>query len=84
MNQPKKNCSHSDRLLLRENDSVKIENPDDNQLKFISYGTEKNYQIELNYATQLGLGRFANNSISITQNTTHLLVPNWGDFATYN
>ncbi len=68
-------------ITLAENDSVKIENPDDNQLKFISYGTEKNYQIELNYATQLGLGRFANNSISITQNTTHLLVPNWGDFA---
>jgi hypothetical protein len=67
-------------IALAKNDSVKIENPDDNQLKFISYGTEKNYQIELNYATQLGLGRFANNSISITQNTTHLLVPNWGDF----
>ena len=68
-------------INLAQNDSVKIENPDDNNLKFISYGTEKNYQIELNYATQLGLGRFANNSISITQNTTHLLVPNWGDFA---
>jgi probable HAF family extracellular repeat protein len=66
---------------LAQNDSVKIENPDDNQLKFISYGSEKNYQIELNFATQLGLGRFVNNDIAITQNTTHLLVPNWGDFA---
>jgi hypothetical protein len=66
---------------LVQNDSVKIENPDDNQLKFISYGSEKNYQIELNFATQLGLGRFVNNSISLTQNTTHLLEPNWGDFA---
>ena len=29
----------------------------------------------------MGLGRFVNNSIAITQNTTHQLVPNWGDFA---
>ena len=68
-------------ISLIHNDSVKIENPDDNRLNFISYGSEKTYGVELNFATELGLGRFVNNSIAITQNTTHQLVPNWGDFA---
>jgi probable HAF family extracellular repeat protein len=66
-------------LDLAQNDSVKIINPDDNTLDLISYGSAKNYQIELNHASQLGLGRFQNNSIQLTQNTTHKLVPNWTD-----
>ncbi len=68
-------------ISLAQDDSVKIENPDDNRLNFISYGSGKTYEVELNFATELGLGRFVNNNINITPNTTHQLVPNWGDFA---
>ncbi len=64
---------------LANSDSVKIINPDDNSLDLISYGSAKEYQIELNYASQSGLGRFQNNTVQLTQNTTHNLVPNWLD-----
>jgi len=66
-------------LELEQNDSVKIINPDENTLDLISYGSAKNYKVELNHASQLGLGRFQNNSIQLSQNTTHKLVPNWTD-----
>ncbi|MCJ7552464.1 MAG: T9SS type A sorting domain-containing protein [Ignavibacteriaceae bacterium] len=68
-------------INLSQNDSVKIINPDDNKLDLISYGSQKNYQIELNYASSTGFGRFLNTGITLSQNTTHKLVPNWGDFA---
>ena len=68
-------------LELAENDSVKIINPDDNKLDLISYGTEKNYQIQLEYVTDVISSRFSHSDINLTENTTHKLVPNWGDFA---
>ena len=68
-------------LELAENDSVKIINPDDNKLDLISYGTEKNYQIGLEYVTDVISSRFFHDNINLTENTTHKLVPNWGDFA---
>jgi hypothetical protein len=68
-------------LNLAQNDSVKIVNPDDNKLDLISYGSQKNYEIKLEIISELGLGRFINNNILLSQNTTHKLVPNWGDFA---
>jgi len=72
---------HLSELVLVQNDSVKIINPDDNTLDLISYGSAKEYQIELNLASQLGLGKFQNNNIQLTQNTTHKLVPNWGNIS---
>ena len=38
-------------LGLANNGSGKIENPDNYKIKLISYGTAKDYEIELNYAT---------------------------------
>jgi hypothetical protein len=66
-------------LELAQNDSVKIENPDSNKVKLISYGTAKNYDIELNYVTENGLGRFGDFDIQLTANTAHTFVPNWTD-----
>jgi len=66
-------------LELAQNDSVKIENPDSNKIKLISYGTAKDYDLELNYVTENGLGRFGDFGIQLTANTSHTFVPNWTD-----
>jgi len=66
-------------LELAQNDSVKIENPDSNKVKVISYGTAKDYDIELNYVTENGIGRFGDFNISLDANTSHTFVPVWTD-----
>jgi hypothetical protein len=66
-------------LGLAQNDSVKIENPDSNKVKLISYGTAKNYDLELNYVTENGLGRFVDSDVSLPANTSHTFVPVWTD-----
>ncbi len=66
-------------IELAQNDSVKIENPDSNKVKLISFGTTKNYNIELNYLTENGLGRFVNSDVSLEANTSHTFVPVWLD-----
>ena len=68
-------------LNLAQNDSVKIINPDDNKLDLISYGSQKNYQVELEYVSDVISSRFLNDNVTLSANTTHKLVPNWGDFA---
>jgi hypothetical protein len=64
-------------IELVQNDSVKIENPDSNKIKLISYGSAKNYDIELNYVTENGIGRFGDFSIPLTANTSHTFIPDW-------
>jgi hypothetical protein len=64
---------------LAQNDSVKIENPDSNKLKFISNGSAKSYSVELNLAAATGLGRFVDSNIPLSANTSHTFVPNWAD-----
>lgn len=64
---------------LAQNDSVKIENPDSNKVKLISYGSAKDYDIELNYVTENGIGRFGDFNIPLSANTSHIFVPNWID-----
>jgi hypothetical protein len=66
-------------IELTQNDSVKIENPDSNKVKLISYGTAKNYDIELNYVTENGIGRFGDFNIQLKANTSHTFVPVWTD-----
>ncbi|HSW55541.1 MAG TPA: SBBP repeat-containing protein [Ignavibacteriaceae bacterium] len=62
---------------LVQNDSIKIENPDSNKVKLISYGSSKDYDIELNYVTENGLGRFGDFNIQLSVNTSHTFVPDW-------
>jgi uncharacterized delta-60 repeat protein len=64
---------------LAQNDSVNIKNPNNDNLKFISYGSAKNYDIELNFAAKTGLGRFVDFNIPLSENTSHTFVPNWTD-----
>lgn len=66
-------------LELVQNDSVKIENPDSNTVKLISYGSAKNYDVELNYPTENGIGRFGDFNVSLSENTSHTFVPEWTD-----
>ncbi|MBX2990089.1 MAG: T9SS type A sorting domain-containing protein [Bacteroidetes bacterium] len=66
-------------LELAQNDSVRIENPDSNRLKLISYGPAKEYDIELHHATGTGLGRFVRSHVSLPANTSHIFVPDWSD-----
>jgi len=68
-------------LSLSQNDSVKIENVNDDQLKLISYGTSKNYDIELNFVSETGFGRFGSTGILLDENTTHIFLPDWNDIA---
>jgi hypothetical protein len=64
-------------LGLAQNDSVKIEFVDNNNLKLISYGTAKDYEIGLEYASATQMQLFGNNSIQLSANTTHTFVPEW-------
>ncbi|MFO7524437.1 MAG: T9SS type A sorting domain-containing protein [Ignavibacteriaceae bacterium] len=66
-------------LELVQNDSVKIENPDSNKVKLISYGTAKNYDVELNYVTENGIGRFGDFDVPLSANTSHTFVPDWSE-----
>ena len=66
-------------LDLTQNDSVKIENPDSNKVKLISYGAAKNYGVELNYVTENGIGRFGEFDVSLAANTSHTFIPDWSD-----
>jgi len=68
-------------LELSQNDSVKIENPDSNKIKLISYGSAKEYDVELNYVTENGVKRFGDFNIMLSANTSHIFVPNWADIA---
>jgi len=64
-------------MELSQNDSVKIENPDSNKIKLVSYGTAKDYDIELNYVKETGIGRFGDFNVQLTVNTSHTVVPDW-------
>ncbi|MBI1931308.1 MAG: T9SS type A sorting domain-containing protein [Ignavibacteriales bacterium] len=66
-------------MELSQNDSVKVENPDSNKIKLISFGTTKNYDIELNYVNENGIGRFGEFNIPLASNTSHTIEPNWND-----
>jgi probable HAF family extracellular repeat protein len=64
-------------IELAQNDSVKIENPDSNKVKLVSYGTAKDYDIELNYVTENGIGRFGSYGVALFSNTSHTFIPDW-------
>ncbi|MFZ1322143.1 MAG: T9SS type A sorting domain-containing protein, partial [Ignavibacteria bacterium] len=69
-------------LDLAQNDSVKIENLGSDNFKLISYGTTKNYDIELNYGSQTEQGRFMNVNIPLPSNSSHTFIPNWNNVTT--
>lgn len=68
-------------ILMIQNDSIKILNPDDNKMDLISFGSTKEYDIELANVSKIGTMKFLHRNIQLNQNSTHRLFPNWGDFA---
>jgi len=64
-------------LDLVQNDSVKIFNPDSNTVKLISYGSAKNYEIEVNYLSENEASRFGNLNVQLDANTSHTFIPDW-------
>ena len=67
-------------LDMAQNDSLKIMNPDDNKLDIISNGSSKSYDVELNFGSKSGMLLFKHSDVPLNQNSTHKLIPNWGDF----
>lgn len=61
------------------NDSIKFMILDSNLSKISSYATTKNYDIELNYAVNLGWGRFGANNLTLPSNSSHIFVPHWSN-----
>jgi hypothetical protein len=68
-------------INMMQKDSVKILNPDDNKIDLISYGSAKEYDIELTHVSGFGTMKFLHRQIPLLQNSTHKLNPNWEDFA---
>ncbi len=68
-------------IELEQNDSVKIENPDGNKIKLTSIGTAKDYDIEINYVNENGIGRFGDFNIPLPANSSHTIIPEWTDVA---
>lgn len=66
-------------ISMIQNDSVKVENPDSNTIKLISYGSAKNYDIELNYVNANEIGRFVEFGIPLQANSSHIFSPEWTD-----
>jgi hypothetical protein len=68
-------------LDLAQYDSVKIESPDTNTVKMISFGSAKDYAIELNYVTENGLKIFEAINILLPENSAHIYMPDWSNIS---
>lgn len=66
-------------INLVQNDSVKIVNPDDETIKLISYGSAKEYGLEINFVSETALDRFVEFNINLPANSSHIYVPDWSD-----
>jgi hypothetical protein len=66
-------------LELSENDSVAIRNVDTDRLKLVSYGSAKDYDLNIEHASTTRLQVFGKTNIPLTSNTTHTIEPNWVD-----
>jgi N-acetylneuraminic acid mutarotase len=67
---------------INNSDSVAFDLIDLSNLKFYNFGSDKNYKIDLRYADQNREDFFQNNEISIPQNSSHLIIPEWDSIAT--
>jgi uncharacterized delta-60 repeat protein len=64
-------------LKTAANEDVAIGNPDSNKIKISTYFTAQHYDIELTYLTNNGIGKFAYNNITLPENSSHIIVPDW-------
>ncbi len=66
---------------MQQNDSVKVLIENTDNFKVISFGSSKNYEIELEFNSGTQLGRFNNPNISLPTNSSHTFLPNWNDLS---
>ena len=62
-----------------QNDSLRIMTPDNSKLKFVNFGTQKTYDLKITLAGGIESGLFSHSSIIVPANSSHYIVPNWGD-----
>ena len=60
-------------------DSVKVKEENRENLVVQNYGSSMNYDLQVRYVSENGLAIFSNESISLSANTGHTVVPAWND-----
>ncbi len=68
-------------LKITAYEAVSIGNPDSNKIKITTFSTAKQYDIELNYLTSSGIGKFVNYNITLPENSSHIIAPDWEHLA---
>jgi hypothetical protein len=69
---------------LSQNDSVYLQEVNQSSFIMKNYGKEKIYDLELNDRSMHGKKVFQYFSVPLKANTTHTLVPNWGNLSLAN
>jgi hypothetical protein len=64
---------------MNQNDLIEIMNVDADKLKFTNNGSQKNYEIELQFVNENGFKRFLNSSVNLPVTSNHTVLPNWND-----
>jgi uncharacterized delta-60 repeat protein len=64
-------------LKTNVNEEVVMDIPDSNTIKITTYSTAQEYNIELNYLTGNGIGKFICNNITLPENSSHTIIPDW-------
>ena len=59
------------------NDSMRMGAPDSNQLKFVNWGTQKTYDLDIGLSARTERGIFRHSTIAVPANSAHTIVPNW-------
>ena len=66
---------------LPQGDSVAVATVGENDLRLISHGASREYDLELTRVDGEGTARFMHARVPLQANTTHLLEPGWEDLA---
>ncbi|UCH89846.1 MAG: T9SS type A sorting domain-containing protein [Thermoplasmata archaeon] len=64
-------------LILSPDDSIRVEPVSGDQLILKSFGDATTYDIMVGTVSETGLEMFEHVSVSLSENTTHTLVPDW-------
>lgn len=64
---------------LVQNDIFEMKSIDEDKLKITNYGSQKNYEIELQSVSASGFGRFLNSSVNLDVTSNHTILPDWID-----
>jgi hypothetical protein len=64
---------------MNQNDLFEMKSIDEDKLKITNYGSQKNYEIELQAVSAAGFGRFLNSSVNLSVTSNHTILPDWTD-----